>query len=36
MRGWILVHPEGVAGERDPSRWVARGVEFARSLSAKG
>ena len=36
MRGWILVAPEGVAGERDLVAWVARGVQFARSLPAKG
>ena len=36
MKGWILVAPEGVAGERDLAAWVARGVEFARSLPAKG
>ena len=36
MKGWILVAPEGVAGERDLATWVARGVELARSLSAKG
>ena len=36
MKGWILVAPEGVAGDRDLATWVARGVEFARSLPAKG
>jgi hypothetical protein len=36
MKGWILVAPEGVARERDLAAWVARGVEFARSLPAKG
>jgi hypothetical protein len=36
MKGWILVAPEGIAGERDLTAWVARGVEFARSLPAKG
>ena len=36
MKGWILVAPEGIAGERDLAAWVARGVEFARSLPAKG
>jgi hypothetical protein len=35
MKGWILVAPEGVAGERDLAAWVARGVAFARSLPAK-
>jgi hypothetical protein len=36
MKGWILVAPDGVAEERDLSAWVARGVDFARSLPAKG
>jgi hypothetical protein len=35
MKGWILVAPEGVAGERELAGWVARGVDFARSLPAK-
>ncbi len=35
MKGWILVAPEGIAGERDLAAWVAGGVEFARSLPAK-
>ena len=34
MKGWILVAPEGVAGDGlDP--WVTRGVAYARSLPAK-
>ena len=36
MKGWILVAPEGVAEERDLATWVARGVDFARSLPPKG
>ena len=36
VKGWILVAPDGFAGERDHATWVARGVEFARSLPAKG
>ena len=28
--------PEGVAEERDLAAWVARGVDFARSLPPKG
>jgi TfoX/Sxy family transcriptional regulator of competence genes len=36
MKGWILVASEGVAEERDLAGWVARGVDFARSLPAKG
>jgi hypothetical protein len=35
MRGWILVAPEGVAGDRDLAGWVERGVTFARSLPPK-
>ena len=36
MKGWILVAPDGVAGERALAAWVARGADFARSLPAKG
>ena len=36
MKGWILVAPEGVAGDRELAVWVAQGVGFARSLPAKG
>jgi hypothetical protein len=36
MRGWILVAPEGVKTERELAGWVSRGVEFARTLPAKG
>jgi hypothetical protein len=36
MRGWILVAPEGVAGDRELAAWVDQGVDFARSLPAKG
>ena len=35
MKGWILVAPDGVADERELTAWVARGVDFARSLPAK-
>jgi hypothetical protein len=35
MKGWVLVAPDGVAGESDLATWVARGVRFARSLRAK-
>ena len=35
MKGWILVAPEGVAGD-DLDAWVGRGVAYARSLPAKG
>ena len=36
MKGWILVAPEAVAGEGDLAAWVAQGLDFARSLPAKG
>jgi hypothetical protein len=36
MRGWILVAPEGVKTERELAAWVSRGVQFARTLPAKG
>ena len=36
MKGWILVAPDGIAGEDDLAGWVAQGVGFARSLPAKG
>jgi TfoX/Sxy family transcriptional regulator of competence genes len=35
MKGWILVAPEGVAGD-DLDAWVERGAAYARSLPAKG
>ena len=36
IRGWILVAPEGVKTKRQLGAWVARGVQFASSLPAKG
>jgi len=36
MRAWVLVEPEGVAGDEQLGAWVARGVAFARSLPPKG
>ena len=36
MRGWILVAPAGVKTERQLAAWVSRGVQFARTLPAKG
>jgi|SRR5882762_9011810 len=36
MGGWILVAPEGVKTERELAAWVSRGVQFARTLPAKG
>jgi TfoX/Sxy family transcriptional regulator of competence genes len=35
MKGWILVAPDGVAGD-DLEQWVQRGVTYARSLPPKG
>ncbi|MFZ0089908.1 MAG: TfoX/Sxy family protein [Solirubrobacteraceae bacterium] len=36
MIGWLKVAPEGVRTRRQLERWVARGVDYARSLPAKG
>lgn len=36
MDGWLRVDEEGVRTKRQLERWVARGVEFARSLPSKG
>ena len=36
MKGWILVAPDGVAGDDELDEWVRRGVAYARSLPAKG
>jgi len=36
MRGWLRVHADGVRTKRQLQAWVARGVEHARSLPAKG
>ena len=33
--GWIVVDPPGVADEEMLANWVARGVDFARSLPPK-
>jgi hypothetical protein len=35
MRGWLRVDAEDVAGKRELSRWIERGVGYARSLPAK-
>jgi TfoX/Sxy family transcriptional regulator of competence genes len=35
MKGWILVAPEGVAGDDALGAWVQRGVDHARSLPPK-
>ena len=36
MKGWILVAEEGVKTKRQLGAWVARGVQFARTLPPKG
>lgn len=35
MDGWLRVDAEGLTTKRQLERWVARGVEYARSLPAK-
>jgi TfoX-like protein len=35
MSGWLRVDPEGVKTKRQLERWVARGVDHARSLPPK-
>lgn len=35
MTGWIVVEPDGVAGEADLRRWVDQGVQFALTLPPK-
>ena len=36
MQGWLRVETEGLKTKRQLARWVARGVDYARSLPAKG
>lgn len=36
MDGWLRVEADGVATKRQLERWVARGVEYVRSLPPKG
>jgi hypothetical protein len=36
MQGWLRVEAEGVKTKRELERWVARGVDYARSLPSKG
>jgi hypothetical protein len=36
MSGWIIVAREGVNTKRQLAAWVDRGVQFARTLPAKG
>jgi TfoX/Sxy family transcriptional regulator of competence genes len=35
LDGWLRVDPEGLRTERQLERWVALGVEYARSLPPK-
>jgi TfoX/Sxy family transcriptional regulator of competence genes len=35
MDGWLRVEAEGLRTKRELERWVARGVNYARSLPAK-
>jgi TfoX/Sxy family transcriptional regulator of competence genes len=35
MRGWLRVNPEDVRTRAQLSKWVRRGVDYARSLPAK-
>jgi hypothetical protein len=35
MRGWVLVGPQGVAGDEEMRGWVQRALEFVRTLPAK-
>ena len=32
IKGWILVAPDALRGERELAEWVSEGVAFARSL----
>jgi TfoX/Sxy family transcriptional regulator of competence genes len=36
MDGWLRVDDEGLKTKRQLESWVARGVDYARSLPAKG
>jgi TfoX/Sxy family transcriptional regulator of competence genes len=35
MDGWLRIHPDGVRTKHQLERWVARGVDYARSLPPK-
>ena len=35
MKGYVVVDPEGIAGDEDLQRWVDEGVEYSLSLPAK-
>lgn len=36
MKGWLRVDAAGVRSSRELAAWVRRGVDFARTLPAKG
>jgi TfoX/Sxy family transcriptional regulator of competence genes len=36
MAGWLRVSAEGVKSKQQLQRWVARGVDYAKSLPPKG
>jgi TfoX N-terminal domain len=36
MAGWVMVAQQGSATEKDLGDWVRQGLDFARSLPAKG
>jgi TfoX/Sxy family transcriptional regulator of competence genes len=35
MKGWVLVDPSEIGGDKAFSTWVARGIEYASSLPKK-
>ena len=35
LAGWLRIDPAGVQADEDLQRWVAVGVDYARSLPAK-
>ena len=35
MTGWVFVAPEAIANARSLNTWIGRGVNYARSLTAK-
>ena len=35
LTGWVYVEPEGCRAEKELTKWVRRGVDFAKSLPRK-
>jgi hypothetical protein len=35
MRNWVLVEPDGVAGDEELKGWIERATKFVRTLPAK-